>query len=112
MAVAIHRGLTKSVEYKYKALDASSWRFYGAWKVLKTLPKFQYSHNKPAEEAQAQSVASVAADNSDIQREFRLKLLALTREATQALAAPPAAPAAVPPPPVAVAEASYSGVYS
>lgn len=40
MSVAIFLKKTDRMDYTFKDFDASSWRLYGAWKVLKNLPKF------------------------------------------------------------------------
>ena len=41
MAVAIHLGETQKMDYAYKDYDHLKWKFYGAFQVLRKLPKFQ-----------------------------------------------------------------------
>jgi hypothetical protein len=42
MAYAIYKGVTNKMEYKFRTYDARiNWDLYGAWMVLKDLPKFQ-----------------------------------------------------------------------
>lgn len=40
MAVAIFLQKTDRMNYEFKDFDASSWRLFASWKVLKNLPKF------------------------------------------------------------------------
>lgn len=40
MAVAIHMGQVKKMDYAFKSFDVKKWRFYEAWMVLKVAPKF------------------------------------------------------------------------
>ena len=40
MAIAIHLKLTKKMDYEFKDFEKSKWRLYGAWDVLRHLPKF------------------------------------------------------------------------
>ena len=48
MAVAIHVGKTKKMDYDFKDFDASSWRLYLAWINVKFFPKFSTSESKVA----------------------------------------------------------------
>ena len=43
MAVAIHMKATKRMDYHMKNFDVAKWRNFGAWKILKVLPKFAFS---------------------------------------------------------------------
>ena len=47
MAVAVHLGKTRTMNYDYKSFDPNSWKSYKGWLVLKHLPKFSYE--EPAE---------------------------------------------------------------
>jgi hypothetical protein len=42
MAVAIHRGLTTTMDYHFKNVDPLSWRFYTAWIELRNVPRFKF----------------------------------------------------------------------
>ena len=41
MAIAIHLKKTNRVEYKYRDQNPYEWRYYDAWKVLRTTSKFR-----------------------------------------------------------------------
>jgi hypothetical protein len=57
MAVAIHLGKTKKMDYEFKDFSASQWLFYEAWKVLKEHPKFFLSYGNASQRV-AQTAAS------------------------------------------------------
>jgi hypothetical protein len=40
MAVALHLGLIDGINYKYKDFEATTWRYYHCWLVLKKTCKF------------------------------------------------------------------------
>jgi hypothetical protein len=42
MAVAIHCNFTRRMDYHYKNFDVNTWKFFGAWNILKNSPKFQH----------------------------------------------------------------------
>lgn len=60
MAVAIHTGRTKKMEYKYKDFSAHNWMHYEAWKVLVKHPKFALASGGNAKERVTQTAASLA----------------------------------------------------
>jgi hypothetical protein len=41
MAIALHLGETKRMDYNFKSFDHSKWPNYTAWKILRTAPKFR-----------------------------------------------------------------------
>jgi hypothetical protein len=41
MAIALHLGETKRMDYNFKSFDHSKWPNYTAWKILRSAPKFQ-----------------------------------------------------------------------
>jgi hypothetical protein len=47
MAIAIHLQKTNLVEYKYKDQNPYDWRFFEAWRVLRTTSKFRVPQAGP-----------------------------------------------------------------
>jgi hypothetical protein len=42
MAVAIHLKAAKKMDYHYKNFEVTTWKYYGAWSILKSTAKFQF----------------------------------------------------------------------
>jgi hypothetical protein len=64
MAVAIHRGLTRNMDYHFKNVDPLSWRCYTAWIELRNVPRFKFdpmNTEPPAPRKTNHSCTSAAA---------------------------------------------------
>ena len=62
MAVAIHCNFTKRMDYHYKNFDVNTWKFFGAWNILKNSPKFQHH---PPNVAMPSGVATMNESGDD-----------------------------------------------
>ena len=65
MAVAMHVGKTRTMNYDFKGFDPESWKSYKGWLVLKHLPKFSYEHNGETNVSTSTPVSTSDAPGSD-----------------------------------------------